>query len=198
MARSRHRKKDSKTGKGTREKELRVSPEEFTLYVAKYQNLLFKYIFNIVHDYYLTQDLAQEVFAKVYRSLERYDPRYPFSTWLLKIAHNHSIDHLRRRRLDTVSYDAESNGRPVVREGRLPTAKAADHQVERNHIKDRIEEAIFSLSVEYSTVIVLRYLDGRKLEEIAYIQKIPLGTVKSRINRARQILQARLSDLDKP
>lgn len=169
-------------------------PEAFSHLVQRYENLLFKYVFNIVRDYHLTQDLTQEIFVKVARNFSAYNSRYTFSTWLLKVAHNHAVDFLRKRRVETVSMETPTEG------GALAECLPADcpppsHAYERTQTGDQIKTAIFALPLEYRSVIVLRYLDGVKLEEIAWILNVPLGTVKSRINRARQLLQSRLGSL---
>ncbi len=168
-------------------------PRNFGLVVQTYQNQLFRYVYNMVHDHHLAEDLTQEVFAKVYRSLTSYNPKYPFSAWLLRIAHNHGIDYLRQKKLQTVSYDSVTN------EETLHEASPEFHDTSARTAEDTtqraiIQEAIYSLPVDYRSVIVLRYLGGTKLEEIAYILGIPMGTVKSRINRARQILQRLLAE----
>jgi len=170
-----------------------VGPESFSLLVKRYQSLVFKYVYNIVRDYHLTQDLAQEIFVKVHRKFFSYDSRHPFSTWLLKIAHNHAIDYLRRQKLETVSIEASAESGILADHLRsaYPTPSV---QYEKTLQKEGVREAIFSLPVDFRSVIVLRYLDRVKLEEIAWILNVPLGTVKSRINRARQLLQSRLKE----
>lgn len=169
-------------------------PEAFSHLVRRYENLLFKYVFGIVRDFHLTQDLTQEIFVKVARNFYAYNSRFPFSTWLLKVAHNHAVDFLRKRRVETVSMETPTEG------GALFECIPADspppsHAYERSQKGDAIRSAIFDLPLDYRSVVVLRYLDGVKLEEIAWILNVPLGTVKSRINRARQMLQARLGEL---
>lgn len=170
-------------------------PEFFRGLVEQYQGLVFKYVYQIVRDYHLTQDLSQEVFLKVYRRFHTYDARHLLSTWLLKVAHNHAVDHLRKRRVATVSMErgVGEGGQPLV--DSLPQAQPdALRLVERRDQRSIIRNTIYSMPPDQRGVLVLRYLEGRKLEEIAYILGLPLGTVKSRINRARQVLQARLRE----
>ena len=169
-------------------------PANFALLVDRYQKLLFKYVYNIFRDYHTAQDLSQEIFIKVYASLDQYNVKYPFSTWLLRVAHNYCIDYLRKKKIQVVSLEAKV-GDFVVTNSLMASLPAASKEFERNRNRDLIKEAIFSLDSDYRSVIFLRYLEGVKLEEISYILGIPLGTVKSRINRARQLLQGKLKEI---
>ncbi|MBI4869316.1 MAG: sigma-70 family RNA polymerase sigma factor [Candidatus Wallbacteria bacterium] len=167
-------------------------PRNFSLVVEKYQTIVFRYVFNMVHDYHQAEDLTQEIFAKVYRFLPSYNAKYPFSAWLLRIAHNHAVDYTRLRRLQTVPYEAVANEDSIAEDHSVfvaPESVGPDEVSQRKFIQD----AIYALPVDNRAVIVLRYLEGVKLEEIAYILGIPLGTVKSRINRARLVLQRALA-----
>jgi RNA polymerase sigma-70 factor (ECF subfamily) len=196
MLLKKHRSRTRRPSEPVEQRPIFRDPRNFSLVVETYQNVVFRYVYNMVHDYHLAEDLTQEIFAKVYRSLPSYNARYPFSAWLLRIAHNHGIDHLRQRKLQTVSYDSISNDESLTGAARH-LQSAASPTSDEHAQRVVIQEAIYSLSVDYRSVIVLRYLDGVKLEEIAYILAIPIGTVKSRINRARQILQ-HLLDQSRP
>ncbi len=174
----------------------RPDPETFRRLVERYQGLVFQYVFQVVRDYHLTEDLSQEVFFKVYRSFHAYDPRYVLSTWLLRVAHNHTIDHLRKRRLATVSIDERQKGTgaplsEAIADPEPETAKV----VEARRTEAAVREVIDGLPPEQRGLLALRFLEGRKMEEIAYILDLPLGTVKSRLNRARAVLQRRMGRL---
>lgn len=166
-------------------------PANFALLVERYQYLVFRYVYGMFRDYHLAQDLAQEIFMKVYTALSTYNVRYPFSTWLLRVAHNHAVDYKRRSRFELVSLDAKI-GDTTVADSLLASSPAASTHVEVSHLRDAIEEAIFSLEPDYRSALQLRYVEGIKMEDIAYVLGIPIGTVKSRINRARLILQKKL------
>ncbi|HEV8629922.1 MAG TPA: sigma-70 family RNA polymerase sigma factor, partial [Thermoanaerobaculia bacterium] len=102
------------------------SAEAFRLLVVRHQQSVYRLIVRMVRDPALAEDLAQETFLKAYRALPSYDPRWKLSSWLLKIAHNATIDHLRRQRLDTTSLDPgpeEESGSPLER---LADPKAVD------------------------------------------------------------------------
>ena len=170
-------------------------PDNFARLVDRYQRLLFKYVYNIFRDYHLAQDLSQEIFLKVYASLSTYNIKYPFSTWLLRVAHNYSIDYLRKKKLNLVSLETKL-GDTKVADSLAASLPAASHAYEQSREREQIKAAIFALDPDYRSVIFLRYIEGVKLEDIGYILGIPLGTVKSRINRARLLLQRRLKDIE--
>jgi len=169
-------------------------PDHFARLVDCYQGLLFKYVYSVFHDYHLAEDLSQEIFLKVYGSLSHYNAKYPFSTWLLRVAHNYSIDLLRKKKLTIVSMESKV-GDSRVSDSLVASLPAASMTYEQTRERELIKEAIFSLDPDYRSVIFLRYIEEVKLEDIAYILGIPLGTVKSRINRARILLQRRLKEL---
>ena len=167
--------------------------------LVRYERPLFSLVFRMVRDRALAEDLAQEAFVKAFQALDRYDPSYKFSSWIFKIANNLTIDHLRKRRIDTVSIDGS------------PHATSAEHQaqtrlvvqsggedpleyVENKELGGLIEVAIGDLRPEYRTAVLLRHVEGYAYEEIAQIMEIPLGTVKTYLHRARAELKQSLSE----
>lgn len=136
-------------------------------------------------------DLAQEVFIKAYNSLHSYDPHYKLSTWLYKIASNHLIDHFRKKEPRWVSIEqALDDGGPVP-ELRDPTA-LIEGDAMLNEKQERIEQAIRRLPPTYRRLVVLRHVNDCSYEEMARICSIPLGTVKNRLFRAREMLRENL------
>lgn len=168
-------------------------PGEFEGLVRRYQGLIFQHVHQMVRDYHLTQDLSQEIFLKVFRRLSSYDPRYVFSTWLLRVAHNHVLDHWKKRRVKTVSIEQPIRAGETTLAESLPQRRPTPGEVvERRDGRRRIRAAIYDLPLEQRGVLILRFLEGRKIDEIAYILDLPPGTVKSRLHRARLELQGRL------
>jgi RNA polymerase sigma-70 factor, ECF subfamily len=154
----------------------------------------------MVRDRELAEDLAQETFVKVFNNISRYDPRYKFSSWIFKIASNLTIDHLRRKEVDTVSLDGSRQARTQeeVESSRIQveTEDANPEEfLEAKELGEEIESAIGGLRPEYRTAILLRHVEGRPYEEIAEIMEIPLGTVKTYIHRARTELRGTLAHL---
>ena len=130
---------------------------------------------------------------KAFSSLASYRSEYRFSTWLYKIAANSSIDYLRKRRIQVLSLD-----RPLETEDGSVELEIADYSfhperdLERKQQRFSIEEAIESLSPKYREVIVYRHKEDKSYEEIADLLNIPVGTVKARIFRARELLKKKL------
>jgi RNA polymerase sigma-70 factor, ECF subfamily len=175
----------------------RVCAGEVQLYgeiIRRYERPIVNFIYRMIGDYEQSLDLAQEVFFKAYRSLDRFDPTFRFSTWLYRIASNRSIDHLRKQSPTLLSLDdtgdSEGGGERVV-QLRCP-GRGPEELLSSRELGDRIGEAIDSLPVPYRELILLRHLQGMAYEDIARVKGLPLGTVKNRLFRAREILRKRL------
>ncbi len=168
--------------------------------IARYERPVFSLIFRMVRDRETAEDLAQETFIKVLNNLGRYSPEFKFSSWLFKIANNLTIDHLRRRRVDTISIEgapdavslesAKATSIAVVSQDQSPL-----EELESRELGAAIESAIANLRPEYRACIMLRHVEDRSYEEIAEIVKLPLGTVKTYIHRARHELRAALGEV---
>ena len=168
--------------------------------LTRYERPVFSLIFRMVRDRETAEDLAQETFIKVLNNLDRYSPEFKFSSWLFKIANNLTIDHLRRRRVDTISIEgapdavtaesARATSIAVVSAGESPL-----EELESKELGTAIERAIGKLRPEYRACIMLRHVEDKSYEEIAEIVKLPLGTVKTYIHRARHELRAALGEV---
>jgi RNA polymerase sigma-70 factor (ECF subfamily) len=168
--------------------------DRFADLVARYEKPIINFIYRMIGDYEQSLDLAQEVFFKAYRSLSRFDPAYRFSTWLYRIASNRTIDHLRKRSPAVFSLDQpHDDGRPdggasqVRSNGRGPEDLLASRE-----LGERIALAIDALPPAYRELILLRHQQGIAYDAIARLKRLPLGTVKNRLFRAREILKKRL------
>lgn len=137
----------------------------------------------------LVEDIAQETFLRVFRALPRFDRSGParLSTWILTIASHRTIDELRRRRVETRPFD------PSAFE--VPANDRADLDAERRMLARVLGDAIQALSPEYRAAFVLREYHGLEYTEIAEALSIDLGTVKSRLNRARGRLRQALKEV---
>jgi len=168
--------------------------------LGRYERPVFSLIYRMVRDRTLAEDLSQEAFIRAFNAIGSYKTSYKFSNWILKIANNHTIDHLRKRRLDTVSIDGSPHARTadeisqsqVVLESRDENPQ---EYVEHRELGSQIEQAIGDLREEYRTVIVLRHVEGYAYDEIAEIMELPLGTVKTYLHRARGELRKSLAHL---
>lgn len=168
--------------------------ELFGELVKRYQTRLVNYLYRVVRNADEAHDLAQEVLIKVYQALDRFDPTYRFSTWVFRIAQNAAIDLMRRRRFRLVSLsrtDEESGGEREDWE--LPASEqGADAALEQREVGATVQEAIGRLPWEYRELILLRHYGELSYEEIADSRQMPLGTVKNKLFRARQMLKAML------
>jgi RNA polymerase sigma-70 factor (ECF subfamily) len=156
--------------------------------VRRYQRPISAYVYRMVGDYESALDLTQEIFIKIYGSLSRYRPEFKFSTWIYKIAHNAAIDHLRRNagreRSLTNGTESDNYDLPIESEGLSP-----EQQSEREEQRMEIENVVRSLPTAYRELIVLRHSQDLTYEEIVEVTGLPLGTVKNRLFRARDMMR---------
>ncbi|HKI46656.1 MAG TPA: sigma-70 family RNA polymerase sigma factor [Balneolales bacterium] len=155
----------------------------------KYHNALYYHLLKLVKDREILEDLIQEVFAKAFSNISSYNSDYAFSTWLYRIATNHAIDHLRKKKLKTLSLDE-----PIqTNEGEMAidvpdSTYEADKVVIQRQRKNIIQEAIRNLPEKYRAVIEMRHIEEKSYQEISELLDLPLGTVKAHIFRARELL----------
>jgi RNA polymerase sigma-70 factor (ECF subfamily) len=168
---------------------LRGSEEAFRDLVLRFERPVYALILRMVHDAEQAEDLAQEVFVKAYRHLASYDPRRKFASWLFKVAHNSTIDHLRRSQLDTVPLAAEQeDGGGLLAVLADTSAESPAAAAERRDMARALERAIARLRPEYREAVVLRYVEGLAYQEICEVLGLPVGTVKTNLHRARKEL----------
>lgn len=156
--------------------------------VRRYQRPIAAYVYRMVGDYDAALDLTQEVFIKIYGSLSRYRPEYKFSTWIYKIAHNAAVDHLRRYSTREQSLTGETDGATYD----LPiesTKPTPEQESERRERRAEIESVVDQLSPAYRELVVLRHSHDLSYDEIAEVTGLPLGTVKNRLFRAREVMR---------
>ena len=163
--------------------------------LEKYRGPVYGLILRMVKNKEEAEDLVQEAFIKAFNSLSSFNAQYAFTTWLYKIAINNCIDHFRKKKLQLSSLDkpVPSKDGEIKREFADKTS-AADKELLNSEKRKIIQIAIDSLPEKYRWSIELRHHDERSYEEIAQIMHIPLGTVKARIFRAREMLKLKLKD----
>lgn len=161
----------------------------FRLLVQKYGKALHHHIYRMVRAKGEVEDLVQESFIKAFSALSSYSSDYAFSTWLYKIATNHTIDYLRKKKLPTFSIDKPIQTKDGNLEYEVPDVTyRPDRHVVADQRRELIQEAIDSLPEKYHRVIMLRHQQEKSYEEIAQELDLPLGTVKAHIFRARKLL----------
>ena len=174
---------------------LKGEREKFSVLVERYQGRLVNYLFRLLRSAEEAQDLAQEVFLKIYQALDRYDSRYKFSTWLFRVAQNAAIDKIRKRRLQVVSMDRPVDREDEGRSWEFPSSDPSPYHDLRNRERgDAIQEAVDHLPWEYRELIVLRHYGELSYDEIASLKQMPLGTVKNKLFRGRQMMKEKLGD----
>jgi len=159
--------------------------------VRRYQRPIAAYVYRMVGDYDAALDLTQEVFIKVYNSLSRYRSEFKFSTWIYKIAHNASIDYLRRHtvREQALCSSIDGDHREISIESRRLTP---EQESERRERRSEIESVVQLLPAAYRELIALRHSHDLSYDEIAEVTGLPLGTVKNRLFRAREAMRDQL------
>jgi RNA polymerase sigma-70 factor (ECF subfamily) len=154
----------------------------------RYHVRLLNFIYRTIGDRDRAEDLVQETFVRVYRHLHRFDPTKKFSTWIYTIASNLAKNELRNRsRNPLVLFQAikknwGADHRPLQWED---SSYAPDDLFRKRHLREQVERAVAELPEHHRVVFVLREMEGKTYEEISEITGVTLGTVKSRLNRAR-------------
>ena len=168
--------------------------DAFGVLVRRYQRRLTAFLSQLVGDMELARELSQEAFVRAWSALERFNPKYRFSTWLFRIAHNLGIDQLRRRRLLTTPlYRTDSEGDEV--EVVVPDLdKDPLGHLENRALASELREVIDGLRPEYRELVLLRHFGGLSYQEIADFTEMPLGTVKNKLFRAHSVLRKALTD----
>ena len=173
------------------------TPEEVAWYEAivhRYARHVYNIAYRMVGNEADARDLSQEAFLRVYRVLRRVEPGIPLESWLHRIVSNLYIDLLRRRprvRVESLDVPLPTPRGEVLRE--FPDLTFSPEAVlEKERLDRAIQGALGALSADLRLAVVLSDVEGFSYEEIATILRVPLGTVKSRLHRARQILQQRL------
>jgi RNA polymerase sigma-70 factor (ECF subfamily) len=174
--------------------------DRFSELVARYEKRVVNYVYRITHRYEDAHDLAQDIFVKVYLALDRYDSKYQFSTWLFRIAQNSAIDALRKKTLTEVSLTRsapeEESG---TKEREFADGGISPYRALKNkQLSAAIDDAVKRLPVDYRELIQLRHFAELSYEEIATMKKLPLGTVKNKLFRARNLLKDALDSFVEP
>lgn len=168
----------------------------FDLLVRKYQHRILAVINRYLNDFAEAQDVAQETFLRAYRALGNFRGDSAFYTWVYKIAVNTAKNHLvsqgRRPPTDDVAVDdaMHFNGESQLKDRATPENELLRQEIERN-----VTAAVDDLPGELRTAITLREVDGLSYEEIAEVMACPIGTVRSRIFRAREAIDRRIRPL---
>jgi RNA polymerase sigma-70 factor, ECF subfamily len=165
--------------------------------VKRYRSPITNYVNRMLNDYDMAVDLAQETFVRVYTSAHRYRANHSFSTYIYRIATNLAISELRRRKrwrmVSIVSFFNPHDGADVGADLELPDCRPLqDSALLEDERRQIVRRAVASLPEKYRAPLILRDIEGLEYDRISEVLEMPLGTVKSRINRARNLLREKL------
>ncbi|QEM81402.1 RNA polymerase sigma factor RpoE [Halomonas binhaiensis] len=168
----------------------------FDLLVKKYQHKILGLIGRYISDHAEVQDVAQEAFIKAYRALGKFRAESAFYTWMYRIAINTAKNHLVSRGRRPPGSDLDINDAEIIdMSGRLSDIETPEAAIARDQLEEAVFEAIENLPDDLRTAITLRELDGLSYEDIAQIMDCPVGTVRSRIFRAREAVDQHIQPL---
>jgi RNA polymerase sigma-70 factor (ECF subfamily) len=162
--------------------------DSFEVLVRRHEKAIFNLVYRLLGNYDEAAEVAQDVFLSAFKSIHQFRGEANFSTWLYRIGLNHastrrkSLNSIQRRQLPL-------DGTEVIADGAVDPAK----NVEDKEIQQRVQQALNSLDPEDARIILLRDLQDIPYEEVAAMLDIPIGTVKSRLHRARQALKTSLA-----
>lgn len=156
----------------------------------RYRNRVFSYVLRLAQNPADAEDIAQETFIKAFSRLNGYNPKYQFSSWLFRIAHNSCMDFFRSH--DTALVSMDDDDAPLE----LPDgAPGPEEWTDLRLSQESIEQLLASLPIAYREVVLLRYKEDLSCAETAQALDIPEGTVKVRLFRAREMLKGKLAAL---
>ena len=170
----------------------RGSHKAYADLMAFYREPLYLLLLRMTHNTTTASDLTVDTFSKAFCQLHRYAPTGSFSSWLFSIGVNTYIDHLRRRRNDTVPLSSiQRNSEGDFIEYQIPSGQPnPEENLMRNERDTALHEVVATLKQPYRQIVEMRYFDDMSYEQIAEKLKIPLGTVKIRLMRAKNLMQA--------
>jgi RNA polymerase sigma factor (sigma-70 family) len=163
--------------------------DAFARLMAKYKDTIYFMLLKMVNNKSDAEDLTLEAFGKAFKNLHQYSPNYAFSTWLFKIASNNCIDFLRKKKGISITIEPGAENNDSDSPAKIPSK---DNNPEESLMKKQkavmMRNIVRKLKPRYQTLIEYRYFREMSYEEIAYDLKLPLGTVKAQLFRAREML----------
>jgi RNA polymerase sigma-70 factor (ECF subfamily) len=167
----------------------------FDRLTVKYRNRIYGVVYNLTSNREDAADLTQDAFIKAFQSIQRFQGQSSFFTWLYRIAINSTLSHLRKNRVRSFfSLEKVNADEPVSREliAALTDKTGADRETYVRELQEKLNEAMQKLSINHRTVVTLFEIDGLSHQEIAEVMNCSVGTVRSRLHYAKQLLQAEL------
>lgn len=162
-----------------------ANPEVFEKIMQRYSDKLRRYIFRISRSSsFEIDDLLQNIFIKIYKNLNNFDSSLSFSSWIYRIAHNETIDYLRKAKIRprVASSDDEEDFFMNVPDDKINILEETNGRM----LREQILKALLKIKEKYRTVLILKYMEDKNYNEISDILKIPLGTVAILLHRAKK------------
>lgn len=161
----------------------------FEQLILKYKQAVFSTIYRYTDDYDCVEDLAQEIFIKVWRNAAKFKGKSKFSTWLYRIVVNHCLNYNSKHKVDPMSLDE------LVKQGRIPDTLKVQPDMEKQQKIEQVQKAVGELPDRQRIALVLAHYEHKSHEEIAQIMQISVSSVHSLIFRARCTLKKKLKKL---
>jgi RNA polymerase sigma-70 factor (ECF subfamily) len=165
--------------------------DSFAVLVARHQRRVFNVALRMTGNRVDAEDLAQEIFCKLFQNLERYDPALPLENWLVRISTNHTLNWLGRKRITTLPLEHGGSDGTTSVDPAGDGPSPAEH-AERAEMKEIVLEALQRLPANLRLVFVLKYMEDYTADEVAEMVDVPRNTAKTWIFRAREALRAEL------
>jgi RNA polymerase sigma-70 factor (ECF subfamily) len=170
-------------------KTLKGEKKAFEELMRKYEKKIFGFIIRMVHNEEVAIDLTQDFFIKIYNVLDKYNFEYKFSTWAYRICYNLVIDHIRKNQTRVSSLDNDSISAKEMLSSENVISNDGFKNLSREETRIYIWKLVEHIAPKFRELILLRYIQELKYEEIAEITALPVGTIKNRIFKAKEILK---------
>lgn len=171
---------------------LKGKKSSFEELMRKYNKKIYGYIFRMVRNEEVSIELTQDFFIKIFKVLHKYNFEYKFSTWAYRICYNMVIDHVRKNQTPVDSLDDESVSQKQMMDSENYVSEDGFVNLARHEMNDYVWKVVDGIPPKYRELILLRYLQGLKYDEIADVTGLPVGTVKNRIFKAKDILKTEI------
>jgi len=165
------------------------SKAAFEELMRKYNRRIFNFVIRMVRNDEVAVELTQDFFIKIYTVIDKYNFEYKFSTWAYRICYNLVIDHIRKNQIQTESLDSDTVSQKEIVSSENYVKDDGFRILSDEEVKTHLWKLVDGIPLKFREVILLRYIQELKYEEIADISGLPVGTVKNRIFKAKEILK---------
>ncbi len=165
------------------------SKAAFEELMRKYNRKIFNFVIRMVRNDEVAVELTQDFFIKIYTVIDKYNFEYKFSTWAYRICYNLVIDHIRKNQMQTESLDSDTVSQKEIISSENYIKDDGFRILSDEEVKNQLWKLVDGIPLKFKEVILLRYIQELKYEEIADMTGLPVGTVKNRIFKAKEILK---------